>query len=96
MSQSLASSPWVAGVVGAITTAVLHWLRSFARRAKPEDLMAVEGRLGKRIEQVNRDVTTKVDEIRGTYQQQQDRSERQIGEVHKRLDDLFKMIGGIK
>ncbi len=96
MSQSITSSPWFAAISASLCTAALHWLRGFARRAKPEDLMAVEGRLGQRIEQVNRDVTTKVDEIRGTYQQQQDRSERQIGEVHKRLDDLFKMIGGIK
>ena len=96
MSQPFMSSPWFAALCASLCTAGIHWLRGFARRAKPEDLMSVEGRLGNRIDQVNHDVARKFVEIRGDYQQQQERSERQIGEVHKRLDDLFKSIAGMK
>lgn len=52
MSQSFVSTPWFGAAAGAFFSAALAWVRSFARRATPEDLRAVEKRIGERMDQL--------------------------------------------
>ena len=67
MSDSFASTPWFGAIVGAGFSASVGWVRGFARRAKPEDLEAVETRLGKRIDDVHASVQSVNDKITDLY-----------------------------
>ena len=53
VSQSIISTPWFGAAAGAAFSAGFAWVRSFARRARPEDLNALESRLRERIDEVH-------------------------------------------
>ena len=53
VSQSFVSTPWFGAAAGAFLSGGVAWVRSFARRARPEDLNALESRLRERIDEVH-------------------------------------------
>lgn len=66
MSQSFTTTPWFGAAVATGLSAAVGWFRGFARRAKPEDLAAVETRLGRRIDEVHdgvREVHSRIDDL---------------------------------
>ena len=67
MSESFTSTPWFGAIIGAGFSASIGWFRGFARRAKPEDLQAVETRLGKRIDDVHASVQSVNNKITDLY-----------------------------
>ena len=53
VTQSIISTPWFGATAGVALSAGIAWVRSFARRARPEDLNALESRLRERIDEVH-------------------------------------------